>query len=164
MPLWLNYICIIVFIKIRINLLSKYFYSVTFSYPFLYLCEHNDITPNSQLTFLALGHTIFLYSKLFILEVEPEKPTQKKSSKIWKLTDCGQTGRFGPTSLQCNDTYSGTSMDTAEYMVKSGRQFFFIPETGRYRITAMAPGGELIFIYLNSISASVIVMKKMNHS
>ena len=55
-------------------------------------------------------------------------------------------------------------METVEYMVKSGRQFFFIPETGRYRITAMAPGGELIFIYLNSISASAIVMKKMNHS
>ena len=85
----------------------------------------------------------FVIFKILISEVEPEKPTQKKSSKIWKLTDCGQTGRFGPTSLQCNDTYSGTSMETVEYMIKSGRQFFFIPETGRYRITAMAPGGNI---------------------
>ena len=101
----------------------------------------------------------FVIFKLLISEVEPEKPTQKKSSKIWKLTDCGQTGRFGPTSLQCNDTYSGTSMETVEYMIKSGRQFFFIPETGRYRITAIAPGGKIIFIYLNFISASAVVMR-----
>ena len=110
---------------------------------------------------LRLRCIILFDLKLFISEVEPEKPTQKKSSKIWKLTDCGQTGRFGPTSLQCNDTYSGTSMETVEYMIKSGRQFFFIPETGRYRITAMAPGGKIIFIYLNFISTSAVVMNHL---
>ena len=47
------------------------------------------------------------------------------------------------THLNHLHTYSGTSMETVEYMIKSGRQFFFIPETGRYRITAMAPGGNI---------------------
>ena len=55
-------------------------------------------------------------------------------------------------------------METVEYMIKSGRQFFFIPETGRYRITAIAPGGKMIFIYLNFISASAVVIFQISHS
>ena len=69
------------------------------------------------------------------------KPSKKESEDVWKLTDCGQTGRLGPSDAQCNSTYAGTSMDNVDYLVKAGRQFFFIPKTGRYRITATAPGG-----------------------
>ena len=41
----------------------------------------------------------------------------------------------------CNETYTDTSMEGTDYIVKNGRQFFYIPETGRYKITAVAPGG-----------------------
>ena len=62
---------------------------------------------------------------------------------MWTMTDCGQQGRLGPTPQMCNETYTGTSMEGSDYMVKAGRQFFYIPETGRYRITAIAPGGTV---------------------
>ena len=65
---------------------------------------------------------------------------------MWTLSDCGQKGRLGPTPQMCNETYTETSMEGTDYMVKAGRQFFYIPETGRYKITAIAPGGRVILI------------------
>lgn len=67
------------------------------------------------------------------------RPSQK--ARKWKFTDCSAIGRFGPTEDMCNSTYKGTSMEEVDFFVKEGMQFFTVPKTGKYKITATAPGG-----------------------
>lgn len=60
----------------------------------------------------------------------------------YNFTNCGQTGRTGPSQGQCNTTYSTTSLDGA-VSVTSGIQQWTVPFAGTYRITAVgAQGGN----------------------
>lgn len=61
------------------------------------------------------------------------------------FTNCGQTGRTGPSSSQCNSTYSGQAFITTPSMfsVNNGVQRWIVPETASYRIEARgAQGGS----------------------
>jgi hypothetical protein len=58
------------------------------------------------------------------------------STATWNFTTCGQTGRFGPSQSQCNATY-GNGVVT----VTNGIQFWTVPATGTYRITAAGARG-----------------------
>ncbi|CAG5112371.1 Oidioi.mRNA.OKI2018_I69.chr2.g6592.t1.cds [Oikopleura dioica] len=65
-------------------------------------------------------------------------PSNVGPRRTWEFNDCGASGRFGPTESMCKTVYDE---DYPGFFVKSGMQFFYAPKTGRYRITATAPGG-----------------------
>ena len=59
------------------------------------------------------------------------------------FTNCGQTGRTGPSQTQVNNAYSGTSLDGDVTINTQGIQEWTVPTTGTYRITvAGAKGGD----------------------
>jgi hypothetical protein len=61
----------------------------------------------------------------------------------WTFSNCGQTGRLGPSQSQCNSTYSTTSLNGL-VTVTDGVQQWTVPSTGVYRITAAgAQGGDV---------------------
>ena len=37
--------------------------------------------------------------------------SQMEIDTLWTFTNCGQTGRFGPTLEQCESAYSDTSLE-----------------------------------------------------
>ncbi|CBY41363.1 unnamed protein product [Oikopleura dioica] len=59
-------------------------------------------------------------------------------ARSWEFNSCGATGRFGPTETMCSTVYDG---EYPGFFVKGGMQFFITPKTGKYRVTAIAPGG-----------------------
>lgn len=74
-------------------------------------------------------------------EVGRLEPAKKPEAAKWTFTDCGQVGRFGPSEDMCASTYSDTSMETVDFFVKEGMQFWTVPKDGKYKIQATAPGG-----------------------
>ena len=59
------------------------------------------------------------------------------------FTNCGKTGKFGPSQGECNSEYSGTNLD-GFVTVSAGIQEWEVPVTGTYIITAYgAQGGGL---------------------
>ena len=59
-----------------------------------------------------------------------------------EFTSCGQDNMFGPNQSQCDSTYSGTTLD-GFVTVTSGFQYWTVPASGTYEITAYgAQGGE----------------------
>ena len=61
---------------------------------------------------------------------------------IYQFTNCGQTGRYGPSQSQANSSYSGTSLD-GSVTVTDGIQYWTIPSSGTYTIEAWgAQGGS----------------------
>ena len=59
------------------------------------------------------------------------------------FTNCGQTGRYGPSISQCQNTYSSESwtLDAAYFSVSSGLQKWTVPVTGSYSIDAYGARG-----------------------
>jgi len=64
------------------------------------------------------------------------------SPEVWNFTNCGQTGRFGPTQAQCNTAYGSTNLNGAVTITGQGIQQWTVPSTGTYRITAMGAGAN----------------------
>ena len=59
------------------------------------------------------------------------------------FTNCGQTGRTGPSQASCRSQYSTTWDETdAYYIVSSGIQLWTVPWTGNYRIEAWGAAGS----------------------
>ncbi|GAB5388624.1 MAG: hypothetical protein Alpg2KO_15920 [Alphaproteobacteria bacterium] len=60
------------------------------------------------------------------------------------FTTCGASGQFGPSEANCTSAYSTSwDEDPANFNVTGGIQFFTVPQTGTYRITAIgASGGD----------------------
>ena len=55
---------------------------------------------------------------------------------------CGQTGTTGPSQAACDSSYAGTTLDGSVSVV-SGIQYWTVPATGSYEITAAgAAGGQ----------------------
>jgi hypothetical protein len=63
-----------------------------------------------------------------------------------RFTNCGKTGRFGPTSAQCQSAYAGSEVLKPEYSFSvnsNGYQHWTAPADGIYRINAAgAKGGN----------------------
>ncbi len=55
---------------------------------------------------------------------------------------CGQSGTTGPSQSQCDSSYSGTTLD-GEVTVTSGIQYWTVPATGSYVITAAGAAGGM---------------------
>lgn len=59
-----------------------------------------------------------------------------------EFDSCGKTGQTGPSQTQCDNAYVGSTLD-GEVTVTSGIQYWTVPTTGTYRITAVgAVGGD----------------------
>jgi len=86
------------------------------------------------------GNAYIFFSYFLIVFPENRKPN--KQARKWIFNDCGAVGRFGPTEDMCNQTYSGTPIQSIDFFVKEGMQFFTVPKAGKYKITASAPGGK----------------------
>ncbi|MCO6494748.1 MAG: PKD domain-containing protein [Bacteroidetes bacterium] len=59
---------------------------------------------------------------------------------VYKFTNCGATGRLGPTQSQINAAYTGTELD-GKVTSSSGIQFFIVPASGYYKINAVGAQG-----------------------
>tara|TARA_Y100000590_G_scaffold415019_1_gene512403 strand:- start:6624 stop:10700 length:4077 start_codon:yes stop_codon:yes gene_type:complete len=63
----------------------------------------------------------------------------------YQFTNCGQSGRYGPSQSQANSAYSGTNLE-GTVTVASGIQTWTVPSTGIYRIEAIgAAGGTQLY-------------------
>ena len=59
----------------------------------------------------------------------------------YQFTNCGATGRLGPTQSQCDASYNGTNINVT--INTQGIQEWTVPVTGSYKITAIgAAGGD----------------------
>ncbi len=59
------------------------------------------------------------------------------------FTNCGQTGRTGPSQASCRSAYSTSWDDSdANFTVVSGIQIWTVPYTGSYRIEAVGAAGS----------------------
>jgi len=58
------------------------------------------------------------------------------------FTNCGKTGRDGPTQAECDSEYAGTNLD-GSVALSSGYQSWTVPSDGTYQITVYgAQGGD----------------------
>ena len=62
------------------------------------------------------------------------------SSGPYTFTNCGATGKSGPTQSDCNSEYSDTSLD-GDVTVSSGIQSWTVPSSGTYTIEAWGADG-----------------------
>jgi hypothetical protein len=67
--------------------------------------------------------------------------TSGGSGTIYTFTNCGATGRFGPTQSQVNSAYSGTSLSGEVTINTQGIQEWVVPATGTYRIESYGAQG-----------------------
>ena len=74
------------------------------------------------------------------------------SPATWNFSNCGQTGRTGPSQAQCNSTY-GSGVVT----VSNGVQLWTVPATGNYSIQAAGAEGGDKGDYLNQSGKGGIV-------
>ncbi len=70
-----------------------------------------------------------------------QKPhSASSSSDPYTFTNCGATGKSGPTQSDCNSEYSGTSLD-GNVTVSNGIQTWTVPSSGTYTIEAWGADG-----------------------
>ena len=62
------------------------------------------------------------------------------SSGPYTFTNCGATGKSGPTQSDCNSEYSGTSLD-GNVTVSNGIQTWTVPSSGTYTIEVWGADG-----------------------
>ncbi len=74
--------------------------------------------------------------------VHKSHSSSSASSDTLTFTNCGATGRDGPTQSQANSTYSETSLD-GNVTISSGFQLWTVPSSGSYQIEVWgAQGGR----------------------
>ncbi len=62
---------------------------------------------------------------------------------IYNFTTCGATGRIGPNQSQCDENYTGTTLNGLVTISRNGTQNWTVPSTGDYLIeVAGAQGGS----------------------
>ena len=66
--------------------------------------------------------------------------TDDPPTGTWTFTTCGATGAFGPSEVQCTDAYAESPLAGA-VEVTNGIQYWAVPATGTYRITATGARG-----------------------
>ncbi len=57
-------------------------------------------------------------------------------AQTYNFTNCGATGRTGPTQVQVNSTYAGSSLNGAVTINAPGIQEWTVPVSGTYLIQA----------------------------
>jgi hypothetical protein len=85
-----------------------------------------------------------LFLSLLVLPMNKAEATALYSFSSIRFTPCGATGQSGPTLTQCaTNTYSSQSWtsNTSFFNVISGIQYWTVPESGSYVITAAGAQG-----------------------
>jgi len=73
---------------------------------------------------------------------KPHSSSSSSSSDTLTFTNCGVTGKNGPSQSNCNSEYSDTSLDGA-VTISSGFQLFTVSSSGSYQIEVWgAQGGR----------------------
>src|SRR5688572_15323246 len=84
------------------------------------------------------GSFISLFFQLLFFVV----PFALSSQITYTFTNCGATGKFGPTQGQVNAAYAATNLNGTVVVTGNGIQTWTVPTTGLYRIeTYGAQGG-----------------------
>jgi gliding motility-associated-like protein len=96
---------------------------------------NNPIGTGSPFTFGPLTHDTTIY-------VAATNGTGSSSGQTYNFTNCGVSGRVGPTQAQVNTAYSGTSLDGQINVIGDGIQEWIVPQTGTYRIEAAGAQGS----------------------
>src|SRR5688572_4112211 len=78
--------------------------------------------------------------KRFVFLIIGLSPILLYSQQTYTFTTCGNSGRFGPSQTQVNNTYTNTNLMNAVVSV-NGVQTWTVPQTGNYRITAAGAQG-----------------------
>ena len=60
---------------------------------------------------------------------------------IFEFTNCGASGRYGPTQTQVNSAYSGTSLEGLVIINTQGIQEWTAPQSGTYTIEVLGASG-----------------------
>ena len=73
---------------------------------------------------------------------KPHSSSSSSSSDTLTFTNCGATGKNGPSQSDCNSEYSDTSLD-GDVTISSGFQLFTVSSSGSYQIEVWgAQGGR----------------------
>ncbi|XP_039261433.2 uncharacterized protein LOC120337640 [Styela clava] len=72
--------------------------------------------------------------------VKSKIPTEPVVELRWDFSDCGQSGRFGPTQEMCDVVYTDTNLE-GDIQVDNGVQIWTVPVSGLYLVTARGPSG-----------------------
>ena len=72
-----------------------------------------------------------------------------KGASTWTFTNCGVSGKDGPTQSNCNSSYSGGTLD-GSVTVNNGIQEWTIPSSGTYTIKAFGAQGGTQTSFSNS--------------
>ena len=67
-------------------------------------------------------------------------PAEANTTEVFNFSNCGTTGRSGPTVAQIQAEYNGTNL-TGKVTVSGGVQQWTIPATGEYYISAIGAEG-----------------------
>jgi hypothetical protein len=81
---------------------------------------------------------------MFALVAPIDVPSAKANYSFTShtFTNCSATGKSGPTQTACRSAYSTTwDESNSNFTVTAGIQYWVVPVTGRYRITAVGAGG-----------------------
>ena len=71
------------------------------------------------------------------------------------FSNCGKSGYLGPSTSNCNSTYSGTNLEGNVTVVNGGWQEWEVPQDGTYRIEASgAQGGRGRYGYYNGYNGA----------
>ena len=75
----------------------------------------------------------------------PESPEPQTDFVSHTFTNCGKTGRYGPSLVNCQNSYNGAEILKPEYnfSVNNGVQYWTVPSSGSYRIEAYGAGSSL---------------------
>lgn len=60
----------------------------------------------------------------------------------WNFNTCGASGSTGPSQSQCDNSYSGTNLDSEVNVVNPGIQEWTVPRDGQYRIRTAGASGR----------------------
>lgn len=94
----------------------------------------------------------------------PESPEPQTDFVSHTFTNCGQTGRFGPSQAQCISEYNGTEILSPElsFSVTNGIQSWTVPVDGTYKIEAWGAQGGTVGGYAGGLGAKAEKIISLN--
>ena len=81
-----------------------------------------------------------------------------KGGLTWTFTNCGVSGKDGPTQNHCNSSYSGGSLD-GSITVNDGIQQWAVPSDGTYTIKAYGAQGGTQTSFNNRVGGSGAIIQ-----
>ena len=82
-----------------------------------------------------MKHLLYLSILCFSMALSQDT-SASRDVVTYTFTNCGQTGRTGPSQSQCNSAYSGTNLD-GQVNVNGGIQEWVVPYSGTYAIEVL---------------------------